>query len=809
MRNEEDVMNRQTMSAATAAKQRIRLDQRLWKYIRDANSASVADLRKTAIADGKRTYTYGLMFREWERYASVFSAFGMTGENRSRVGLLGSTSAEAIIALYGLNMVGAEVAVIPAYSAFMPGRIAQTIRSEHLTDLIITDEFAQADMIGDLFLHKMELGLKNIIVLHVPVTGVTVNAMLTATQENKYACLKTLYGFACMDNLLMAHGDHPVSYAPDESADVSVILHTSGSTTGTGKPVPLSDRAFNAAAAAFYKMDQLELDWDSLITAVIVDLSNAYSMIDQVHVPFALGATVIVVPGGILNPWFYRAIPEYKISFLFTISAMFEHWIKMPNPKELDFSSLRTVVLGGTSISASDKQRYHQFIRQHGAGDVVLLNGYGISELGGACYLSTRDMNDESIGYPLPGVQTRLLDEETGKFLSVKNAPCEGVLYLNAPSVATLELDGKRVVPYEVISRKPYICTNDLARIEPDGRLTFLGRANRFFLNEEGRKYEAGRVETEMARQAGIESCCVAPVYVKTTHDNIPMLCVKPLECGDGAEAMIRRALRQVFIVEKALDLQNVPSRVMIANELPRNGNGKIDLYKIGRGEVEGRVYTVETVSILGKATDFMLVPYEEGPADMIKEVFDGISAELKKNMPFAKAGNASHSSQDDQRKDKEEQKMNNVKEAINNFNIMNRAGRQFFSKMMGQMNPLQSFKGASFNGMPDMQSFMAGMREMGQKMGGAMPNMHNKAQEAAHNMMPIMQQQMIQMMGFMAQMNQTALGVMQTMFDQNCKLVNQFMEAANGMAQAGAAAPQQGEKPAEPEEAGNTEAEA
>ena len=150
---------------------------------------------------------------------------------------------------------------------------------------------------------------------------------------------------------------------------------------------------------------------------------------------------------------------------------------------------------------------------------------------------------------------------------------------------------------------------------------------------------------------------------------------------------------------------------------------------------------------------------------------------------------------------------MNNVKEAFNNFNIMNRAGRQLFMKMMGQMNPSQSCKGASFNGMPDMQSFMAGMREMGQKMGGAMPNMQNHAQNAAQNMMPIMQQHMTQMMGFMFQMNQTALGMMQTMFDQNCKLMNQFMEMANGMAQAGAAAPEQDKKPAETEEAGNTEA--
>lgn len=789
-------MTGQSMSAMTAAKQRIRLDQKLWKYIRDTNDTSVTDLKKTAIADGKRTYTYGLMFREWERCASVFSALGMTGENRARVGLLGSTSAEAIFAFYGLNMVGAAVSMIPAYSAFIPGKIIQTIRSEQLTDFIVTDEFAQADVIGELFLRKKALGLKNIIVMHVPVNGVTVNPMLTAAQESKYAQLKSLYGFACMDRLLKTHGNHPVSYAPEESSDVSVILHTSGSTTGTGKPVPLSDKAFNAAAAAFYKMDELELPWDSLITAVIVDLSNAYSLIDQVHIPFALGAAVVVVPGGILNPWFYKAIPEYKISFLFTVSAMFEHWIKMADPKAPDFSTLRTVVLGGASVSASDKQRFDRFMRERGAKDVTLLNGYGISELGGACCLSTRDLTDESIGYPIPGVQVRLLDEETGKLLSTKDAPCEGVLYLSSPSVATLTLDGRGVVPYEIIGRKPYICTNDLARLEPDGKLTFLGRANRFFLNEEGRKYEAGRVETEFARQAGIESCCVAPVYVKTTHDNIPMLCVKLLESGEGAEGLICKALRQVFLVEKSLGMENVPSRVMIAEELPRNGNGKIDLYKIGRGEVEGRVYTVETVRLLGKSMDFKLVPYEEGPADMIKEVFDGISAELRGSMPFSRAGNTACSNQVNQNKDTENQEMKNAKEAFNNFNIMNRAGRQFMMSMMGQMNPSQFCKGASFSGMPDMQKMMAGMQQMGQQMGGMMPNMQGKAQSAAQNMMPLMQQQMSQMIGFMAQMNQTALGMMQMMFDQNCKMMNQLMDAANTMA--GAASAPESEKPEE-----------
>ena len=96
-------MNEQTMSAMTATRQRIKQGQRAWKYIRDANSASVADLAKVAIEDGATSYTYGIMFREWDRYASVFSALGMTGQRQARVGILGSTCAEVIFSFYGLN----------------------------------------------------------------------------------------------------------------------------------------------------------------------------------------------------------------------------------------------------------------------------------------------------------------------------------------------------------------------------------------------------------------------------------------------------------------------------------------------------------------------------------------------------------------------------------------------------------------------------------------------------------------------------------------------------------------------------------
>lgn len=144
------------ITAQTELRKRIPVRQKAWKYIRDVTNTEIGNLNRTAIEDGSGKYTYGLMFREWERYASVFSALGMTGKNRARVGLLGSTGAQVLFAIYGLNTVGADVSIVPAYSAMFTNKITETIRSEKLTDFILTDDFAQAGLINELLVQQKE-----------------------------------------------------------------------------------------------------------------------------------------------------------------------------------------------------------------------------------------------------------------------------------------------------------------------------------------------------------------------------------------------------------------------------------------------------------------------------------------------------------------------------------------------------------------------------------------------------------------------------------------------------------------------------
>ena len=226
-------------------------NQKAWKFILDANSQDMKQLNRVAITDGTNIYTYRLMFRQWDRYASVFTALGMTGENNARVGVLGSASAETIFVMYALNMVGAEISFVAPYTTFRPKRLKHTIKEENNTDFIITDDFAMPDLISDLLSRKSELGLRNIILLHVPAGGPAVPAAMRAAQEAKYMYLKTWFRPICMETLLGAYGTVPVDYIEEDSSDSAFILHTSGTTNGVGKSVVLSDKAFNAVKSQF------------------------------------------------------------------------------------------------------------------------------------------------------------------------------------------------------------------------------------------------------------------------------------------------------------------------------------------------------------------------------------------------------------------------------------------------------------------------------------------------------------------------------------------------------------------------------
>lgn len=48
----------------SAAKRKVKTEQRAWKYLRELCSLNSSDMNRLAVIDGNREYTYGQMFRE-------------------------------------------------------------------------------------------------------------------------------------------------------------------------------------------------------------------------------------------------------------------------------------------------------------------------------------------------------------------------------------------------------------------------------------------------------------------------------------------------------------------------------------------------------------------------------------------------------------------------------------------------------------------------------------------------------------------------------------------------------------------------
>lgn len=582
------------MENQTTASGRADIHQKAWKYVYSMNTVYHDNLKRNALEDGNVTYSYEKMFLMWRRYASVFSALKMTGVNKARVGLVGSTAAEVAFAFYGLNMVGAEVSMLSCFTEIKMDGVIQAVRDEHLTDVILTDDFLQPDTLQNFLAKKDSLGLRNILVLRIPVSGAAVPAPVTSVFSAKTCYLQQMFAPVYMDYLLNVYQNYPVSYGPEEDSGIAVILHTSGTTGGQGHPIVMSDSALNAVCNSILQLEQYDFLTSEMVSIMMIDLQNVYGFADQLHLPLSCGCKVVCSPGLGLNPLVYKAISHHKVTLLFCVKPVLEMWMSMPDDTPFDFSSLRGVVFGGSTMTARDKKRFYEFFRKHGAGKIPLLNGYGISEAGGACTLSTEDLNDEAIGYLLPDMELRLFDEESETFFGMEGAPGIGVLYIHSESMSHDTLDGKQIIKTRMIDGKLFVSTNDLVSIDETGKITYLCRASRFFINSTGVKYQSGLVEAEVLKQEGIGGCGIVPVLDKMVHDTVPMLCVETTGDSFSARECVQNALTNIFVSEHILEVSQIPRLVLSCDTLPRNANGKLDLFRINHGEIDGTRYIVE-----------------------------------------------------------------------------------------------------------------------------------------------------------------------------------------------------------------------
>jgi acyl-coenzyme A synthetase/AMP-(fatty) acid ligase len=216
-----------------------------------------------------------------------------------------------------------------------------------------------------------------------------------------------------------------------------------------------------------------------------------------------------------------------------------------------------------------------------------------MSELGGVEIAVPPDSDADILGFPHPVEDFRVQDDD-GQFYTADQGERTGVLYATSKTMCLNVLDGEALFDLTEIDGRKFLCTNDKVRVNADGSFAYAGRTDRYFANNEGVRFEAGQVETELSRQPGIGRCVVVPMLDKRIHDTVPVLYVMTEDKDpDRAPQTVCQALTKAFLEEGLIEKSVLPSQFILVDNIPCNSNGKIDIYRITRERLKGTAYNI------------------------------------------------------------------------------------------------------------------------------------------------------------------------------------------------------------------------
>ena len=347
-----------------------------------------------------------------------------------------------------------------------------------------------------------------------------------------------------------------------EPGDVSIIMHTSG-TTGTPKGAMMrhSDLLFNVMAAI--NAHQFCASDVHLLVNPMFHCTALYSSLPSA----AYTKTPVVIaspadPAGLLE-----TVARERVTTFLSVPSVFRQLLKVHDLPRYDVSSLRIMAYAGSPMPV----RTIRGLRRHFP-DVALHNFFGLTETISMTHVMDADEAEgrlDSIGRLLPFVRARVVDEQgtecapgtAGELLFARENVISG--YFGEP--------GRLEESIVTLADGAWFRTGDLATVDEEGY---------FFLK--GRRKDMIIVAGENVYAAEVEG-------VLLSHEGIVEAAVKGVP-ATGAASFLGEEVRAYVVVARdgpaepelrrycyeRLPSFKVPRTIVFVDKLPRNPSGKV-----------------------------------------------------------------------------------------------------------------------------------------------------------------------------------------------------------------------------------------
>ena len=346
--------------------------------------------------------------------------------------------------------------------------------------------------------------------------------------------------------------DKDYSDVPAGADDLAAILYTSG-TTGRSKGAMLTHD--NLASNAQALVDTWRFTGDDVLLHVL-PIFHTHGLFVATNTALLAGASMLFA---------HRFDLDTTFSLFPKATAMMgvpTHYSRLLSRSDFDrdlVGHMRLFVSGSAPLSA---ETHKAFAARTGH---AILERYGMTETG---MITSNPYDGErrpgTVGMPLPGVELRIADAETGALLPEGES---GVIEVRGPNVFTGYWRNPEKTAEE-FRGDGFFITGDLARIDADGYVTIVGRDKDLIITGGFNVYPA-EVEAVLDACPGIAESAVIGVPHPDFGEGVTGI----VAVQNGAqidEAEIQASLAGELAAFKR------PKRIITVDALPRNTMGKI-----------------------------------------------------------------------------------------------------------------------------------------------------------------------------------------------------------------------------------------
>ena len=219
--------------------------------------------------------------------------------------------------------------------------------------------------------------------------------------------LPILESVTCKTYLELTADSHPEFQQRDLSPDHICLIQYTGGTTGKpkGAMLTLGGLMYNIVIAHLFR------PWE-------VGKETAFNALPPTHIgggatfiwAFRYGARMVLIPDGRDIDHYCQQMIECPPTRLSGVPTLYQMIADHPLSAEIDFSHLRFAMCGAAPITGEDRRRIERMLK-----GTVLSDGYGMTEGGPTVVVNPpQRCKPESVGIPIPAVDVRIVDVETG-----------------------------------------------------------------------------------------------------------------------------------------------------------------------------------------------------------------------------------------------------------------------------------------------------------------------------------------------------------------------------------------------------------